>query len=212
VAAGQQIPDLTNTAIGAGTIKSVKIGAPCRSIVLLYAKANYHGTYLGLGADEPDLIRYRFTPAAVVNNTGRVVAVYDQPAFSGVCENVGDGQAFPTLASMVVHGIRSVRLSGPCPQAVLLFGQASFNGPFLNVGVAMSNLPPHQFPSGTTSLVNNTNGFVSVYNVTGFLGGCLDYAPGQSVSAVGPRTSKPVDVRSIALGVRCPQWPAGGGR
>lgn len=192
LAPGAAITDLTGSAVGTDRIRSVRLGQPCRQIVLLFGGAGYTGTFLGVGGDKPDLSASGFArrTSALVNNTGRVVSVYSATNYTGRCQNIPDNSGVPNLAGSVVHdnAITSIRFA-PCPPAVSLFRDVGFAGEQLDLTAPKNELSGTTFDNATESVVNNSGGPVALYSNPGFLGGCELLVPGQALPSVVPIVS-----------------------
>jgi hypothetical protein len=198
IAAGQEIPNLAGSEIGDNQVTSVKLGTPCKPVVLIFQQRNYKGVFGGFGTDMPDTTAYLADEAAVVNNVGHTISLYRQTNYQGVCQNVPANTGIPSLRISVVHAhqIRSVKLSGPCPSALLLFAKADYAGGVLAFATPRSRLVTKSgalFTPG--SLVNNTTSTIGLHSAPAWSGSCEQVLPGEAF----PNTAGSVP-RQLPLG------------
>lgn len=195
--------------VGYRTVSSVAISAPCPEKILLFGQVGYGGVFLGLADDTPDLTVFGFADRAssLVNNTSGVVSVYSTADYRGRCQNVEPGEAISNLVGSGIgdDSIAAVRIGRSCPALALLYGKVDFGGAFLGVAVDTADLGTNGFSNRTSSIVNNTEGTISVYSKTSYTGRCQNVPANTAVSSLVGSVVHDDAVQSIKVSGRCPR-------
>jgi Peptidase inhibitor family I36 len=183
IAAYQQIPTLAGSEVGNRTIGSVRIGATCPAEVVLTPGATYTGPPTVVTTDTASLSIAQV--GSLVNHTNHTISLYRRTGYRGVCENVTAGSAVPNLTGGLVgpRQARSIKLTGSCPERLLLFSGPSFTGTVFQLARTKSNLA--ELPLGKVavlSMADNGAADVDLYAGTLFHGPCENVRPGETIA------------------------------